>query len=52
MVKCIETGIVYESIIEAEKQTKINHSCIGGACHGKYKTAGGYHWEYVSDKEE
>ena len=46
-VLCVETGIIYKSINEAERQTGINQSSISKACRGKLKSAGGYHWEYV-----
>lgn len=49
-VKCIETGIVFNSIQEASFHTKTPHSNIVAACR-KYKhhhTAGGYHWEYAN----
>ena len=46
-VQCIETGIVYPSILDAGKQTGINHTHLGDAARGKRKTAGGYHWRYV-----
>lgn len=46
-VQCIETGVVYESTHEAEKQTRINHSRISECCRGKRKTSGGFHWRYV-----
>ena len=46
-VLCVETGIIYKSINEAERQTGINQSSISKACRGKLKTAGGYHWEFV-----
>ena len=45
-VKCIETGNVYYSIAEAEKQTGVCRSTICNVCNGKAKTAGGYHWAY------
>lgn len=50
-VLCIETGIVYNSISEASRKTNITRSTIGRVCEGKkyYKTAGGYHWEYVKE---
>lgn len=46
-VICVETGQVYESIKEAETQTRIRH--IGECCRKKpkYKTAGGLHWEFA-----
>lgn len=46
-VECIETGIVYDSVREAERQTGINHSNISLACNEKRKTAGKYHWRFI-----
>ena len=46
-VLCVETGIIYKSINEAERQTGINQSSISKACRGKLKTAGGYYWKFV-----
>ena len=46
-VLCIETGIVYKSIREAERQTGVNHNNIGEACSGKRKSAGKLHWKYL-----
>ena len=50
-VRCIETGIIYRSTREAERQTGVNQVCIAKCCKGRYgyKTAGGYHWEYVEE---
>ena len=47
-VRCIETGIIYPSCIEAERQTGIHNASISHCCNGRYKTAGGYHWEFVN----
>ena len=46
---CIETGEIYQSAADAERKTKINSRTISYVCNktGYYKTAGGYHWEYV-----
>lgn len=46
-VCCIETGIIYESLSEAARQTGIDKSSISKCCCGKRKTAGGFHWEFV-----
>lgn len=46
-VLCVETGITYLSIAEAERQTGISDSGISAVCRKKRKTAGGYHWEYA-----
>ena len=47
-VRCVETGKVYPSQSEVARQTGIAKSNISAACRGKYKTAGGFHWEYVT----
>lgn len=47
-VQCIETGIIYESMREAARQTGISNIHIGQVCKGKNKTAGGFHWRYVN----
>lgn len=54
---CIETGITYSNLHEAERQTGINCASISRAIRkkssidgkgNKYitKTAGGFHWKY------
>ena len=48
-VKCIETGVVYESTMDVERKLGLTHSNICKCCKGKLKTCGGYHWEYYSD---
>lgn len=50
-VMCIETGVIYESVRQAERMTKIQNSNISACCLGKYrhKTAGGYHWKYLDN---
>ena len=46
-VLCVETGEIYPSIKEAERQTGISQGNISKCCNGKRKTAGGFHWEFV-----
>lgn len=48
-VKCIETGIIYNSTRDAERKTNIAHNYISKCCLKRkyYKTAGGYHWCYI-----
>lgn len=48
-VRCIETGIVYDSIRQAERETGIDHSSIRKVCQKKLKTTHGLHWEYVEE---
>lgn len=47
--KCIETGVIYSSISEAGRKTGINKRSVAYVCNKnpKYKTAGGYCWEFV-----
>lgn len=46
-VLCIETGIIYSSIMDAARQTGIDQSDISKVCRGVRKTAGGFHWKYI-----
>lgn len=49
-VKCIETGIIYNSMMEAQKAMgKPNGTCISNCAIGKQNTAYGYHWCYLED---
>lgn len=46
-VICVETGIVYESAVDAAKAYGLyNGSHIAKCCNGKQKTAKGHHWKY------
>ena len=48
-VLCVETGIIYDSAVDAQKQTGLPKQSISRCCNGTkyYKTVGGYHWQYV-----
>lgn len=46
-VVCHETGVIYPSIMEAERQTGIKNTLISKCCKGYQRTAGGYHWSYI-----
>jgi predicted GIY-YIG superfamily endonuclease len=37
---------IFDSINDAHKKTKIEHSTIKFCCEGKYKTGGGFLWAY------
>lgn len=52
-VLCVETSIIYSSSYEANRQTGVCQQNIAACCrYEKHrKTAGGYHWEYVSTEE-
>jgi hypothetical protein len=47
-IVCTETGKVYKSAAQAQRETGICSRTIGYVVnHDKrYKTAGGYHWKY------
>ncbi len=45
-VRCVETGEVFPSQRAAERATGFRS--IHSVCAGRYRTSGGYHWEYVS----
>jgi len=46
-VICVETGVIYNSIKNAAKETGINKSAISHCCNGRNKTAGNYHWRFA-----
>ena len=48
-VRCIETGVIYESCYDVERKTGLPHGSIWNCCNDKkyYKTCGGYHWEFI-----
>ena len=50
-VRCIETGQVFDSIVEAATWLGLSYKGavgnIGACCKGTWKTAYGYSWEYV-----
>ena len=49
-VLCVETGIIYDSMHIAERETGAKYKNISKVCKGEYgrKTAGGYHWKIVN----
>lgn len=49
-VKCIETGIIYESAKKASEILGIDHSTITKCCRGERNICGGYHWEVVTNE--
>lgn len=46
-IRCVQTGVEYPSIREAERQLDIAVGTISGCLRGVNKTAGSYQWEYV-----
>ena len=52
-VVCVETGVIYSSTYDVERQTGICQQNVAACCrHEKHrKTAGGYRWEYIVCEE-
>ena len=48
-VQCIQTGIVYESAREADRQTGLKYYNISKVCNGKMKTTEGFHWKFYQE---
>ena len=46
---CEELNKEFDCITSAGKELGVNINCIVGACKGKLKTAGGFHWRYADD---
>lgn len=49
-VICINTGVIYNSITQAQKETGVNN--ISAVCRGKFLTAGGMQWSYYEEGKE
>ena len=47
-VLCVETNKIYPSVKEATRQLGLSKGNISHCCNGRYKTAYGFHWKYVS----
>lgn len=48
-VQCIETGIIYESLADAERKTGILGETISRNCKEKQKSASGLHWRFIDE---
>lgn len=46
-VRCVETGEVFNSIVDASKTYNLKPTHITRVCKGKRNMTGGYHWEYA-----
>lgn len=44
---CVETGLIFNSLMEAGRKTGISFSLIGRVCRGEASQTHGYHWKYV-----
>lgn len=50
VIKCVETGQIFQSIQEAANWIKRNRTCFTKYFAGKQKTIAGYTWEKISGK--
>lgn len=48
-VICVETNVIYESIVSAYTSLNIHRTSISECLNGRRKTAGGYHWKYYEE---
>jgi len=48
-VRCIETGVVFNSVKEASLSLGLNKCAVLNSTKRGYRS-GGYHWEYVNEK--
>lgn len=46
-VLCVETGVIYPSTHQVERELGFANTHISNACRGKYKQAYGYTWRYI-----
>lgn len=46
-VRCIETGVIYNSYAHASRETGLCDVCIYYCCIGRQKATRGFHFEYV-----
>lgn len=46
-IRCIDTGEIFNAVVDAENKYSISHQNIIKVCKGQRKTAGGLRWEYV-----
>ena len=53
-IRCVETDTVYKSLSEASRVTGVSIGNLSSVCNHRvgYKTAGGYHWEYIKPEKK
>ena len=49
-VICLETNKIYDSVKTAAELTSTSRTALSQALTGKYKTAGGFHWNYAESR--
>lgn len=51
-VKCVETGVVFDSIMSAAREYGVAYQGIANCVHGRGKTAAGKHWIFAENAKE
>lgn len=51
-IRCLETGVVYSSLRNAEQDTGVFHTSISKCLSGTYQRAGGFHWAEEYDERK
>lgn len=51
-VKNLNTGKIFDSVIEASKFYNVNPANISRCCKGDRKRCGGYEWEYYKERKD
>ena len=46
-VLCVETGIIYPSLSQVEREFNFSKASISKCCLGKQQTCGNFHWRYI-----
>lgn len=46
-IRCVETGIIYDSIMQCQRKTGIKHTALCECLSGRNKTCAKMHWEYI-----
>lgn len=49
-VLCVELNQIFPSLTDAAKQLRLNVGNLGSVLTGRYKTTGGYHFEFAETK--
>lgn len=48
-VICVETGVIYDSTVDAGKKARLSPSHISECCNGRRYSTGGYRWRYLDE---
>lgn len=49
-VKCVETGVIYESCQDAEDKIGLTHNTVSRVARGERKSIHGFHFDFVNTR--